>query len=128
MTTKKKVLVVDDETELVLLYIEMLSGLFIDLATYTDARLALSVVEKESFDLAILDMSMPGLCGTELAEKVLEKNPKCHIVFVTGYDPRELEHHNERQKVKKEFCSMIFTKPFKQDGFVEFVRLSLFPE
>lgn len=40
----------------------------------------------ESFDLALLDMEMPGLHGMELARRLRDIRPEVHIVFITAYE------------------------------------------
>ena len=37
-------------------------------------------------DILLTDINMPQMNGLELAKLVREKAPKCHIVFLTGYD------------------------------------------
>ncbi len=46
---------------------------------------ALGWVQENPVDLAFLDISMRGMGGIALAEKILEIQPCCKIIFCTGY-------------------------------------------
>lgn len=46
---------------------------------------ALEYARMEKPDIVITDISMPQMDGLELSEKLLEINPDCYIVIVTGY-------------------------------------------
>lgn len=43
------------------------------------------VSSKESFDILLVDIVMPGVDGFVLAQKVLQDNPDMQIVFITGF-------------------------------------------
>lgn len=47
---------------------------------------ALEWLENNSADVAFLDISMRGMGGLALAEKINERYPSCKIVFCTGYE------------------------------------------
>ncbi len=47
---------------------------------------ALAYVEEKSVDIAFLDINMRGIGGLELAKRIMEIQPKCKIVFCTGYE------------------------------------------
>lgn len=49
------------------------------------SRAALEIAEKERFDVAMLDIEMPGINGLELAGRLKELNPAMNIIFVTAY-------------------------------------------
>lgn len=49
-----------------------------------NAEQALSRVERRQFDVAIVDMVMPGLSGLELLEKLRAVQPECEVVLLTG--------------------------------------------
>ncbi len=79
------VLLVDDEMEFVTTLCERLSfrGFKVDYAIR--AIDALSLAEKNVYDLAILDMKMPGTSGLEL-KVLLEKIQKdMKFIFLTGH-------------------------------------------
>ena len=79
-----KCLVVDDE-ELarILLKTYIQKNESIDLIGITDNPLeALKILENQEVDLLFLDIQMPELSGTSVAERV---NPKTRIIFTTAY-------------------------------------------
>lgn len=54
------------------------------LKLFTNAR---EVYEsEEKWDIAILDIMMPGITGMELLYKLRRNNPKTKFIYVTGYD------------------------------------------
>lgn len=52
---------------------------------FTACTEALEWVEKNHVDIAFLDISMRGMGGMALAEKLLKLRPRCKIIFCTGY-------------------------------------------
>lgn len=80
-----RVLVVDDEIELVSALTERLNLRGIDASYVTSGEAALEAVRNRHFDLALLDVKMPGLAGLELKDKLHELRPKMKFVFLTGY-------------------------------------------
>lgn len=73
MEMSSKILVVDDEKEiadLVALYLENENFTVIKCYTAMDA---LRCIEEETFDMAILDVMLPGMSGLELCRKIREK-------------------------------------------------------
>jgi two-component system response regulator HydG len=46
---------------------------------------ALTTVGEEQFDLALLDIKMPGMDGMELQQKLSEADPDLTVVIMTGY-------------------------------------------
>jgi two-component system phosphate regulon response regulator PhoB len=68
--TKKRVLVVDDERDLVELIAYNLQRNGYDVITAPDGRAALESARRESPDLIILDLMLPGIDGTEVARQL----------------------------------------------------------
>ena len=83
----QRLLVVDDEAELVALAVEMLSGLGYEPAGYTDPRAALQAVCEEPgrYAALITDEVMPGLGGTQLAQAIREQLPALPVLLISGY-------------------------------------------
>lgn len=59
-----------------------------------------------SFDLAFLDIQMPGVNGLTLAKKLRQRNPKLALFFVTNYD----EYQDDAMDLH---AFRFFEKPFK---------------
>ncbi len=53
---------------------------------FSSCSAALSYAEKNPIDIAFLDINMRGIGGLGLAEKLMELNPGCKIIFCTGYE------------------------------------------
>jgi len=84
-----RVLLVDDEIELVSTLAERLSLRGIDAQWATTGADALVKAEQQFFDVAILDLKMPKIGGLALKEKLLEKYPEMKFIFFTGYGSEE---------------------------------------
>lgn len=52
---------------------------------FTTCSAALEWAKDNTADIAFLDVSMRGMSGIMLAEKLLEQQPGCKIIFCTGY-------------------------------------------
>ena len=77
-----RVLLVDDEEELVSALAERLLMRDIDAEWFTTGTDALQRVEAGCFDLAVLDMKMPKISGLALREKLHAKCPDHEIYFL----------------------------------------------
>ena len=82
----KKILVVDDEKEIVDLLYKFLSKEGFEVLTSTDGVAALQLAKKFLPDLIILDVMMPGMDGGAVMEKILEdgKLRNVPVIFLTG--------------------------------------------
>jgi len=82
----KKILVVDDEEGLRLLYKEELED---DGAVVTLAASGTEAIEKleedGTFDLILLDIKMPGMDGVEVLRRVKEKWCEIPVILCTAY-------------------------------------------
>ena len=86
-----KILLVDDE-ELQLLRLENACKKVMPESEFFSFTNPLKVVESNiNFDLAFLDIEMPGLNGIQLAKKLKSINPKIRVIFVTAYNSYALE-------------------------------------
>ena len=84
---KKKILIIDDEEALCsLLKLNLESTGSYEVITATDSREGLVMVRKHLPDLVILDLMMPFMEGSEVAERLMQ-NPKTKnipVVFLTA--------------------------------------------
>jgi DNA-binding response OmpR family regulator len=87
----KRILIVDDD-ELVLIALrELLRSKNYDVHTFSRGVEALKKLDREIFDLMILDIVMPEMDGFELCKKIREKetSQKTPIIFLTAKNQEE---------------------------------------
>jgi HD-like signal output (HDOD) protein len=90
-TAKTRVLFVDDEPmmlDLLRMTVEMMSGEWETRFAESGHR-ALSLMEKEQFDLVVSDMRMPGMTGVQLLNEVMRRHPATSRIILSGYADRE---------------------------------------
>lgn len=57
-----------------------------EIAAFANGSEVLALANVESFDVAFIDIDMPGKNGIALARELKRLNPKMNIIFATGYD------------------------------------------
>jgi len=89
----ERVLLVDDENDLVEIGRLLLERLGYSVATRTSSIEALEMFKSDpgKFQLVITDMTMPNMTGDLLARRMLEIRPDIPIVLCTGYSERMSE-------------------------------------
>ncbi len=81
----KKILLVEDEKALCLLYEEELANAGYDVTSVYDAEAALGALKKETFDLIITDIRMPGKNGIELITEIMGLRKDTPIIINSAY-------------------------------------------
>ena len=80
-----KVLLVDDERKFATMLAKRLALRGIDIDPVFTGEDAIVKVEAQSYDVAILDVKMPGIGGIELERKLKELDAGLKIIFLTGH-------------------------------------------
>ena len=80
-----RVLLVDDEEELVSTLAERLNMRGIDASWVSDCDSALEIIKSQQFDIALLDVKLPGMNGLELKRLMEIEQPEMKFIFVTGH-------------------------------------------
>jgi CheY-like chemotaxis protein len=108
----RRVLVVEDEMLIGMLLEDMLADLGHQVvAVVPRVNEALALVQREAFDLAILDVHVNGQPVFPVADSLVERG--IPFVFATGYGERGLpEHYRDRP---------ILQKPFAKDDLAKMV-------
>jgi CheY-like chemotaxis protein len=86
---KKHILIVDDETSIRDLCKELLEEEGYKISTATNGLDALEKMERDIFDLFLIDMAMPKMNGFELMKEIKNKQPLAVIVMLTGFSSIE---------------------------------------
>ena len=84
-----RVLLVDDEEELVVTLAERLSLRDIDADWALSGEEALKMAAATHYDLAVLDMKMPKMNGLQLKAELQQLFPAMHFIFLTGHGSEE---------------------------------------
>ncbi len=87
-----RVLLVDDEVELVSTLAERLSMRGIDTDWACDVEHAQDLVSHNRYDLAVLDVKIPRMNGLTLKKRLEELQPSMHFIFMTGHGSEEDFH------------------------------------
>lgn len=82
-----KMIVVDDELSALNTFLpNIIDDMNVECKMFMNApRSALEYVRINTVDVAFLDIKMPEIDGIELAERMLDINPKLKIVFISAY-------------------------------------------
>jgi len=114
------VLVIDDESELR----KMLSTILIDegylVETAENGKQALKICEKTSFDVALIDIELPDMKGTELLHRLKDIQPKMVKIIITGHPSVE----NAVKSVNEKADGYIL-KPFNVPILFETIKKAL---
>ena len=84
-----KILVVDDEPNVLAAFEEILGGLGHDVRTARHAEAGLALLGSDDFDAAILDIRMPGMSGLDALQQITSRWPDLPVVVMTGQGTME---------------------------------------
>jgi two-component system nitrogen regulation response regulator GlnG len=105
-----RILVADDEESMRWVLSKALKRKGFDVDLAHDGRQALELIKDNCYDLAILDIKMPGISGLDLLDKVQESKKDLLVVIMTA----EASMRNAVEAMKRGAYDYI-TKPFDLD-------------
>jgi DNA-binding NtrC family response regulator len=82
---KKRILLVDDEKDFVEALAERLRNRDFHVTTAFSGKEALDTLEEYNFDVAIVDVKMPGLDGIETLKEIKKIKPLTEVLMLTGH-------------------------------------------
>ena len=82
---KKRILLVDDEEGIQLLYREEFEEEGFEVITAYNGEEAMEKFSHEPPDLVILDINMPGMSGIEVLRRMKEINPNLPVILSSAY-------------------------------------------
>jgi len=85
-----KILVVDDEPEIVSFIQELLISRGLDVLGLSDSLEAAARLQSFRPDVCVLDFRMPGRSGAELLDIIKQQDPGIEVIFLTGQDETSL--------------------------------------
>ena len=89
MENKIKLLIVDDEVQFLDSIAERLELRDFDVTKASRGAEALQIADQQKFDLALLDLKMPGMDGRELLEILKREHKYLEVIMLTGHGSLE---------------------------------------
>jgi DNA-binding NtrC family response regulator len=117
---KPRLLVLDDERRMVDIIAMVLRREGYEVASCTDARLALEMLAQEPFDLLITDLRMPGPDGLEVLRRARTASPELPVILMTAH-----ASVSTAIAAMKEGAVDYVEKPFDNDELKSLVRRAL---
>ncbi|PCJ65306.1 MAG: DNA-binding response regulator [Bacteroidetes bacterium] len=107
MSTKKNILLVEDDESMGFLLKDSLENYQYNVTHFSDGKSALEAFKKDQFDLCLLDVMMPNMDGFTLASEIRNIDTDIPMVFLTAKAMKE-----DRIKGFKLGADDYVTKPF----------------
>ncbi|MFI4938973.1 MAG: response regulator [Burkholderiales bacterium] len=85
MDDRSKILIVDDEEIVRLSHLRLLAKADCNVEAVWNGIEALREMERDAFDLVLLDLRMPGMDGMSILKTIKERWPESEVVVITGY-------------------------------------------
>ena len=82
---QKNILVVDDDMSVRTTFSSVLRQEGYRVTAVKNGYEAIKAIDEESFDLALVDLGMPGMDGIEVLEKIKTRRPQTRVIIFTGY-------------------------------------------
>src|SRR5271167_4357131 len=90
MAAPAKILIVDDERDLVDAYVRLLARPGFRCIGAFDASEAIQMIDAESPDLVITDLSLPDSSGIEIIRHIRSKSKDTPVIVMSGHNTPEL--------------------------------------
>jgi DNA-binding response OmpR family regulator len=116
---KKRILLVEDEPNIVVSLTFLLERAGFDVATETNGQKALETILEDPPDTLVLDVMLPGLDGFEILRRVRadQRVEKLPVLMLTAKGQRE-----DRKNALEFGADKFITKPFSNAEIVEVVQ------
>jgi CheY-like chemotaxis protein len=123
---KRRILLVDDESDHCLTYQIVLQDGGYECVSYTDSVKALQEFRPNYYDLVILDIKMPKLDGFALCEKIRKLDNTVHVIFITA---GEVYYENFRKQYYPELSNDVnikcLQKPIRNEELIQIVNMTI---
>jgi len=112
-----KILIVDDEEVVAEVLGKLIEVDGHKVAVTHEGKQALEAYQKEKFDIVFADISMPGMNGIDLTQKLLELDKDARIVAVTGHIGTQ-----EVDDIMKAGAKIYMKKPFTRKDIEQTIK------
>jgi DNA-binding NtrC family response regulator len=108
-----RALIVDDDETTCQLLVKILKSKGMTAEWTTNSLTGYTLSLRHAYDLFILDVRMPSLSGTEFAAGLKKEHPNAKIILISAFADETL------QKIAKNLCVSLLSKPFTPDRLLE---------
>jgi DNA-binding NtrC family response regulator len=112
-----KLLIVDDETRFLNAIAQRLSKRGFDVRTASDGAQAIELARTEKFDIALLDLKMPGMDGGEVLDRLKGEHQFLEAIMLTGHGSLE-----SAVDLTKRGAFSYLPKPYELDKLIEVLK------
>ncbi|OGW81387.1 MAG: hypothetical protein A2Z83_02035 [Omnitrophica bacterium GWA2_52_8] len=109
----KRILVVDDEDDVRLFLQDFLVERNLTVDAADNGKRALEMMQKQQYDIVLLDVMMPEMDGMSCLEKIKSLYPKTKVIMITA-----LKDEERIQRATKLGATQYIIKPFSL-GYLE---------
>ena len=117
MKKKVSVLIVDDDRGMTESLADILGDRGYEVAVAWDGLRAIKMMGKKTYDVALIDIKMPGINGVETFKKIKRISPLTRVTMMTAYSVEDLVN-----EALKEGAYEIFYKPLDIDRIIRFIE------
>ncbi len=114
-----RVLVIDDDEIFGRLLVEILDQIGIEATCRTDGFDAFDLLNREAYDLCIIDERMPLILGSDLAEAIKKIHPQIKIILASAFPDLALREYASRKGI------LLLAKPFTELQFFATVKTAV---
>jgi len=113
---KRKVLIVDDDKDIVTIVSTILSGRGWDIKAAYNGREALEAVTSSKPDIILLDIMMPEMNGIEVLKRIKKIDINARIIMITAFG--DVESYLDSMELG---AYEYINKPFETDELLEMI-------
>ncbi len=117
---KPEILVVDDSTAILTMMKELLEEEGYNVSTATSAEDMLQMLNRQKWDLVLLDIKMPGMGGLDALAEAKKRDTKLPIIIMTAYGTTQ----TAIEAMKRGAYDYV-TKPFKNEELKVLIKKAL---
>ena len=114
-----QILIIDDDETFCRLLVEIFEEMGLRAMWTTDGLAGYEMLTRDEYDLCIIDVRMPVVLGTELAEAIKEDYPRTKIILASAFADYTLQHCARRKGI------LLLTKPFSPSRLLSAVEFAL---
>jgi DNA-binding response OmpR family regulator len=120
--TTKKILIVDDESDICIALKEVLEGNGFNVDTFIDPTSVLENFKSNMYDLLILDIKMPVMNGFQLYQQMKKIDPNIKAFFLTALTDLQEYDAFKKEVFPKEGERHFIQKPIENEEILERVN------